>query len=525
MSTISPNTPLEYAAPGALRPRGQDPQGPRVLGLPTTAWLQILVIAGLMAALFRFNLARLWLKTNPFNGLDANWSHSLIIPLIGLFYLYVHRDELLKAPVRPILLERPTRRRLIVGGAAIAGGLLGWLLAEPVLSESLAPLVKAAGLGAAVWGALMIVLSWGLGHLVFGLLVFGYGIWPFANDYAKDLGMVITLFGTVLTLCGWGVMRIAWFPIAFLLFAIPWPTPFYSWIASPLQELAARVAVKTLSLTGVMAFRHGTKIIMEAAGGQWRTLNVAEACAGMRSLMTFCSLAAAIAFLSARPLWQKLVITASAVPIAIFCNVMRVSGQGLLDRYVSQAWSQGFAHGFAGLVMLVPAFFLILLVGWVLDHLFIEEVDDKERLARAAKARAQQDKVIAIPRAAKPAVAGVGATGAPAPVAVPRSATGKPAAPPAGTPTSAAPVRSAPAAPATPPGVTRVPPRPGLTPPRTNLTPARPPQPSQGQGQGQQPTAPRPAAPGAPQARQARQQPKPPAPKPGGQPPQQGSQN
>jgi exosortase/archaeosortase family protein len=107
-----------------------------------------------------------------------------------------------------------------------------------------------------------------------------------------------------------------------------------------------------------------------------RVLNVAEACAGLRSLMTFITLGAAVAFLSNRPLWQKIIITISAIPIAIFCNVMRVAGQGLLDYYVSHAWSEGFAHQFAGLVMLVPAFFLILLVAWCVDHLFIEEVDE-----------------------------------------------------------------------------------------------------------------------------------------------------
>src|SRR5690606_35056704 len=104
---------------------------------------------------------------------------------------------------------------------------------------------------------------------------------------------------------------------------------------------------------------------------------VAEACAGLRSLMTFITFGAAIAFLSVRPLWQKVIITLSAVPIAICCNTLRVAGQGLLDYHVSHEMSQNFAHSFVGLLMLIPAFFLLLLVGWILDHLFIEEVDDK----------------------------------------------------------------------------------------------------------------------------------------------------
>ena len=187
--------------------------------------------------------------------------------------------------------------------------------------------------------------------------------------------MVITLFGVVLAMAGWGVMKVAWFPIAFLVCGLPWPGLVYSKVAEPLQQLAANVAVWTLQLTGVEAAVGGTKISMIGGDGAWRTLNVAEACAGMRSLMTFISVAAAVAFLSSRPLWQKIIVVLFAVPIAISCNVMRVSGQGLLDRYVSHSLSENFAHQFVGLIMLIPAFLLILLVGWILDQIFVEQID------------------------------------------------------------------------------------------------------------------------------------------------------
>jgi hypothetical protein len=58
--------------------------------------MRIGIIFGLMIALFRFNLWRLWLKTNPISG-EPNWGHSMIVPFIGLYYLYIHRDELMKA--------------------------------------------------------------------------------------------------------------------------------------------------------------------------------------------------------------------------------------------------------------------------------------------------------------------------------------------------------------------------------------------------------------------------------------------
>jgi exosortase len=185
-------------------------------------------------------------------------------------------------------------------------------------------------------------------------------------------------------------MKVAWFPILFLICALPWPGLVYSKVAMPLQQLAATVAVNVLQVCGVQAIRSGTKIIMgDGVTTPLRTLNVAEACAGMRSLMTFISLGAALAFLSSRPLWEKFVITLSAIPIAIFCNVMRVTGQGLLDHYWSHDVSEGFAHQFVGLVMLVPAFFLILLVGWLLDQIFIEEAEEHKPLMVKVSSRVE----------------------------------------------------------------------------------------------------------------------------------------
>jgi exosortase/archaeosortase family protein len=163
----------------------------------------------------------------------------------------------------------------------------------------------------------------------------------------------------------------------------------------------------------------GTRITMVDMKGNQRLLNVAEACAGLKSVMTFLMVAGTVAFLGTRALWEKAVIALSAIPIAIFCNVMRVSGQGLLDRYVSREWSEGFAHQFAGLVMLVPGFFMILAVGWILEKLFIEEVDKNElaiagaAAANAAAAKTGRSKrvIVEVPRKTANAVPVGGSNG------------------------------------------------------------------------------------------------------------------
>jgi exosortase len=409
------------------------------LGLSLDAWVKIGVLTPLFLAVYWLVLRWLWDKTNPIWG-EANWGHSAFIPLAGLYYLFIKRDELKATPVE---------------------------------------------------------VSWfGLIFIILGLVSFAAGIYPLQNQFFQGCAMILTLFGVVLFLCGWKIMKIAYFPIIYLVCGVPWPPLVYSYVASPLQELAARVAVVSLRFTGVNAYRTGTKINMGGITEPLRTLNVAEACAGMRSLMTFITVGVAVAFLSARPLWQKLIITLSAIPIAIFCNVMRVAGQGLLDHYVSRQLSESFAHQFVGLVMLVPAFFLILLVSWILDHLFVEEIDDP-----AERKRAMAPAILEIPRhaplpamippsrhiAPKAASAGIAPPAvaktqpaAPAVAPTPAQTPAKPpqAAPPAVIPQSPAPAAPAPAsAPAMKKPFAPVPPRPAgapPTPPRPGIVPPRP---------------------------------------------------
>jgi exosortase len=333
MSELSILPGVTYAGPGTQN------ASRTYYGLSSDAWARIGVLALLMIGLFWPNLRRLWLKTNPVTG-EANWGHAFFVPLIGLYYLYLNRDALLKARVRTSYL--------------------------------------------------------GLAIMIFGLLFFAYGIWPGQNDFVKDFAMVVTLFGLVAFMCGWEVMKIAWFPIAFLVCAIPWPGLVYSWVALPLQQFAAAAAIKVLNLLGVESYREGTKLII-VNGLKLRVLNVAEACAGLKSLMTFISVGAAVGFLSSRATWQKILITVSAIPIAIFCNMMRVTGQGIIDHYWSEKLSEGFAHQFVGMVMLIPAFFLILLVAWILDNVFIEEADKRDLPAPGSRST-----LIEIPRTAGP---------------------------------------------------------------------------------------------------------------------------
>jgi exosortase len=475
LTQINPTSSLAASPTSSFNDRGPlRPASQHYLGLSLEAWVQIAILTPLFIAVYWLVLRWLWDKTNPIYG-EANWGHAICIPLVGLYYLYINRDDLLQQPVEPLVGGRIANPwRLYPALAMIAMGGIVWAIGT--FSAVAISLVALSGMLLGGFGLLVLLLDWGLACLFGGLALFAFGIHPGKNQFVQGIGMIVTLFGVVLTLTGWRIMKYAWFPIVYLICGIPWPALVYSYIASPLQTFAARVAVKTLQFTGVQAYRTGTKINMGGITEELRTLNVAEACAGLRSLMTFITVGVAVAFLSARPLWQKLIITASSVPIAIFCNVVRVAGQGLLDHYVSRQLSESFAHQFVGLVMLVPAFFMILAVGWILDQIFVEEADDSEGRSRTIDPASGL--VVEIPR--KGRVAALPARKPPvAPMAAP--AVAKAPVAPAPAPAVAKPPVSAPPRPAVAPAVVPprpatavTPPRPGIIPPRPNLTPPRP---------------------------------------------------
>ncbi|NQT03096.1 MAG: exosortase/archaeosortase family protein, partial [Planctomycetes bacterium] len=105
------------------------------------------------------------------------------------------------------------------------------------------------------------------------------------------------------------------------------------------------------------------------------SLNVAEACSGMRLLMAFLALGVAMAYLHHRPLWQRFVLLASTIPIAIFCNIVRVTVTGFIYVLIHPKYTQGIYHDSLGLMMLPLAFGLYGFLAWFMSSLFIEDSD------------------------------------------------------------------------------------------------------------------------------------------------------
>jgi len=223
------------------------------------------------------------------------------------------------------------------------------------------------------------------------LLVYAAAIWPLQMSYPKSLAIVALIFGVVLWLCGWKIARICLFPILYLLLALPLPDRLYVRATMPMRFLATRVTTVAIQATvpDLMAEPTGTTIVY-LYNGKTGKLNVAEACSGMRSLMGLCAIGVALAFLGKRPYWQRIILVASCVPIAVVCNVLRVYITSMLQIHGHQDLAQGSAHTFLGILTFMLAAGLFLVETYVLSNLFIDEPEDADLGPEPAAAQAPE---------------------------------------------------------------------------------------------------------------------------------------
>jgi len=282
------------------------------------ARLRLVVVVLLLAAIYwqsiRVHLVQRWIH-------DGNWSHGWLIPAFSLYLLASRRKELAACKPR--------------------GNYLGAVI------------------------------------LVFSLAVYFVSAWRLRMSYPQALSMVGAIFGVTLLLGGRQVMRIAWFPICFLVLAVPLPDRVYVAVTMPLREWAssAAAALMPMFVPGLHTDAQAVVIDYVMPGKRPGTLNVEEACSGMRLMMAFVTLGIAMAYLGDRPLWQRIVMVLCCVPIALFCNTVRVTITGLLIVCDHGDLATGVPHQLFGIIMLLVALALFSLVGYVLAHLFVEVPD------------------------------------------------------------------------------------------------------------------------------------------------------
>lgn len=238
---------------------------------------------------------------------DENYSHGFLIPLVSAYFVWERRERLRKLAVTPSLLGLA----LLVAGVGLF--LLGNVAAEL---------------------------------------------------FTMRVSLLVILAGLVLYLLGREHLKTVAFPILYLLFMIPPPEIVFNAIAFPLQLFAARVATATLQVMDIPVLREGNLIILAST-----TLEVAEACSGIRSLITLLALATTFAYFTQNGILRQAVLVVSSVPIAIVANASRVAGTGTLAHFYGDRVAQGFFHTFSGWLIFLVGTVLLGVVGALLSKL------------------------------------------------------------------------------------------------------------------------------------------------------------
>ena len=204
---------------------------------------------------------------------------------------------------------------------------------------------------------------WGMAVLGFGLLMLVIGSVG-AELYLQRSSLIVVMAGLVLLMMGRDALKTLMFPIAFMLFMVPLPAIVVNAVAFPLQLFAARTAEFCLFNFGIPVLREGNVIVLAGT-----TLEVAEACSGIRSLQALLALGTVYAYFSQRSTWKRWTLVLLSVPIAIVANAFRVSGTGVLANYWGSQAAEGFYHTFSGWLIFVVAFLLLLGCGGLLSKI------------------------------------------------------------------------------------------------------------------------------------------------------------
>ena len=231
---------------------------------------------------------------------NDNYSHGYFIPILSAYLIYTYKDDLKKLPLQSN-----------IGGLFLfAAGLIQLIIAKTG-----------------------------------------------SEFFLQRTSLIPVLAGLVLFCLGFSFLKKLFLPIVSIIFMIPLPAIIWNKIAFPMQLFGSVLTEKFVTLMGVPIFREGNVLHLSGT-----TLEIVDACSGLRSLTTLFALSAVFAILSTHKTWQKWVLFFAAAPIAIFANIVRLSATALLASRYGSDIAHGFLHDFSGLVVFAVGIILLVTV-------------------------------------------------------------------------------------------------------------------------------------------------------------------
>jgi exosortase len=188
----------------------------------------------------------------------------------------------------------------------------------------------------------------GLLILLFGWLVYWYGF--HVDPVLWRAGAVVAAVGAVVAVLGFDVLWKFLPAFAATIFLIPISPNGRYRLAVPLQNATAKATQTVCDIFGIYVDRAGNLLTINGVD-----VTVAEACNGMRMILTLFLVCYVVAFTAPLRPWQRLVFLAATPLVAVIANVVRLVPTVWLFGHASQETAHRF-HDVSGWVMTVVSF-------------------------------------------------------------------------------------------------------------------------------------------------------------------------